>query len=86
MQLVSRRSYALPHIPELGATAEREVDRALALWLETLALVLITIGLALLFASRQERQNHSSSVYLIRGMSGKPVHVSGDCITYNRST
>lgn len=29
MHLGSRRSYALPHIPELGATAEREVDRAL---------------------------------------------------------
>lgn len=85
MRLGNRRSYALPHI-SLGATAEREVDRALALWVETLVLVLIIISLALLFASRQERHKHSSSVYLIRGMSGKPLHVAGDCTTYNRST
>jgi len=84
MQLVSR--HALPHIQELPAAAERGVDRALGLWLETVALVLIIIGLALLFISRQERRQHSSSVYLIHGMSGKPLHVSGDCITYNRST
>jgi len=87
MQLVSCRSCTPPHIAERGATAEREeVDRALALSLETLPLALTIIGLALLFASRQERQKHSNSVYLIHGMSGKPLHVSGDCISYNRSS
>jgi len=85
MPLDSRRSYALPRIQELPPAAEREADRALALWLETVALVLIIIGLALLFIPRQERPQHSSSVYLIH-MSGEPLHVSGDCITYNRST
>jgi len=86
MQLRSRRSYTLTQIPEQAVTGGKRFNRALALWLETLALVLIVIGLALLWATRQEWHKHSSSVSLIRGMSGKPLHVSGECITYNRGT
>jgi hypothetical protein len=55
MQLGNLRSYALPHIPERAATTEIKGDRALALGLDTVAVVLIIISLALLFASRQER-------------------------------